>query len=235
MDLAESYLQAALDDLKLLRRTQLLAIGAAANSVAAAWRDGGWLFVARTQHSLHTELVGRASGPVAVRVLDDAGASHDQLVESLPQVHPSDVVLIHSNCGSTPKTVSIAEAANRQGATTIALTQVAFERSDLIRPAHASGRLLHEVAEVTVDLGGSVGDGALRIPGTQVAVGPTSGITGVAAAWSIIARACEILAADGTDPLVLRAVQLPDADDHNQAAMARWAERAAGPGFGEQG
>ena len=232
MTLAEAYLQAALEDLERLRRTQLDAIDVAADHVATAWRRGGWLFVARTQHSLHSELVGRASGPVAARVLDDGGATHDELVESLPDVRPGDVVLIHSNCGSTRKTVSIAESATRQGAISIALTQVAFERSDLVRCAHPSGRLLHEVADLTVDLGGVVGDGALGVPGTELTVGPTSGVTGAAAAWSIVARACERIAEDGGEPLVLRAVQLPNAEDHNRAAIARWAEKEARNGSG---
>lgn len=232
MDLSEAYLAAALEQLVELQSTQLPAIRRAADLLADTWRDGGRLLVARTHHTLHGELLNRAGGPVAAAVLDDGGATHEQMVEHLPNVQTGDLVLVHSNCGSTRKTVSIAEAARRQGAATVALTQVGFEQSELVRPERPSGRFLHEVADVTVDLGGVVGDGAVEIPGTQASVGPTSGLTGIAAAWAIIVGSCELLAADGASTPILKAVQLPGAEAHNLAAIDQYGARSEESKFG---
>jgi hypothetical protein len=147
VDLSETYLATIGEHLAYLRRSQLSTIRAAGELLATTWREAGCLFVARTQHTLHGELLNRPSGPVAVAVLDDGGTRHDELVEHLPDVDAGDLVLIHANCGTTRKIVSIAETARRLGAATVALTQVSFERSDLVSSSHPSGRTLHEVLE----------------------------------------------------------------------------------------
>jgi glycine/D-amino acid oxidase-like deaminating enzyme len=71
VDLSETYLATIGEHLAYLRRSQLSTIRAAGELLATTWREAGCLFVARTQHTLHGELLNRASGPVAVAVLDD--------------------------------------------------------------------------------------------------------------------------------------------------------------------
>lgn len=57
-DLADAYLGEAISALSCLRAGQARRIREAARVLAQSWSDGGCLWVARTGHSLHTELVG---------------------------------------------------------------------------------------------------------------------------------------------------------------------------------
>jgi uncharacterized phosphosugar-binding protein len=222
MGLDEVYLATAIRELQALRASQLPAIRRAGDLLADTWRGTGCLFVARTNHTLHTELVGRAGGPVRMQVLDDGGASYDEEVRSLPDVRPGDLILVHSNCGNVRKTASIVALARGAGVHTVALTQVDYERGVPETADRAGLQLLHQAADVTVDLGGVLGDAALDVPGSPVPICPTSGVTGVAAAWAIIARACRVLAAEGAPPPMLRSVQLPGAVEDNAGARAAW-------------
>lgn len=228
---AQAYLARVLDLLTLLGETQKDTIEQAAALVADAWEKGGRLMVARTQHSLHHELVLRCSGPLAIAPLDDFGPPHDYVnfphdreVTDLPQLKSGDVVLIHSNCGTTTKAITTALLARAKGAPIIALTALPFETNPAVPVHHPSGKRLHELADVTVDLGGDPTDGAIHIDGLDVPVGPTSGATGVAAAWMIVVRACERLAESGKIPAVLQGVQIPGAEERNNALARHWEE-----------
>lgn len=222
MSLVRRYLDEAASAVTRLQRDDNPHVLAAARLLARSWSGGGRLLVAKTNHTLHEELVERAAGPVAVALLDDGGARYDECIREIPGARPEDVILIHSNCGTTAKTVSIAFAARNMGIPTIALTQLPFETSEMVRAEHPSGQRLHEVCDVVVDLGGVPGDGALSIPGSQVRVAPLSGVVGVAAAWAIIAGACDLLAREGAVLRVLDSVQMPGAAERNRAVIGRW-------------
>jgi uncharacterized phosphosugar-binding protein len=210
------------------------AIERAATAVAESWVRGGRLLVARSHHCLHDELTFRAGGPLAIEVLEEewedlppAGDGFvviDPAVVQLPNLRSDDVVLVHSNAGVGRHTVSIALLAHELGAVTIALTQLAFETAEEITPWHPSGQRLHEVCDVTVDLGGDIGDAAVTVGPSRVAVAPTSGATGTVAAWMIVARACEKLTERGLTPFVYRGIQLPGAFEVNAELVERWRE-----------
>lgn len=222
IDLMRRYLDEVSSAVARLRNEDSDHVMAAARLLADSWSAGGRLLVAKTNHTLHEELVGRASGPVAVVPLDDGDARYDECVGDLPGATRKDVILIHSNCGTTAKTVSIAIMARDMGISTIALTCLPFEASDLVRAEHPSGKRLHEVCDVVVDLGGMPGDGVVSVPGSQVRVAPLSGVLGVAAAWAIIAAACDLLAREGKELRVLDSVQLPGAAERNRLVLDRW-------------
>lgn len=222
VDLARRYLDEVSGAVARLQSKESLHIAAAARLLAESWSAGGRLLVAQTNHTLHEELVGRASGPVAVMPLDDGGVRYDECVAGLPGATSRDVILIHSNSGTTAKTVSIAAVARDMGISTVALTGLPFETSDLVRAEHPSGKRLHEVCDVVIDLGGRPGDGVLLVPGSSVRVAPLSGVLGVAAAWAIIAGACDLLARDGKELRVLDSVQLPGAAERNRLVLERW-------------
>lgn len=218
----EGYLTEAVAELEALK-AQRPAIRRAGRLLAEVWRGSGCLFIAPTGHSLHTELTGRAGGPVQAQALDLRGARYYEEVRSLGSVRPGDMILIHSNCGNTPQIRSVVTLAHAMGVPVVALTQVAYERHVAMQPG--AGVMLHETADITVDLGGVVGDAALELPGVPVPVCPTSGVAGAAAAWAIVAAACELLSAEGRAPAMLRSVQLPDAIAFNAEATAAWRAR----------
>ena len=57
-----------------------------------------------------------------------------------------------------------------------------------------------------------VGDGVVALPGLDDAVGPTSGVALVAAAWAILVGAADRLLEQGLTPVVYRSVQIPGAE-----------------------
>lgn len=228
---AQAYLARVLDLLTLLGDTQKEAIEQAAALVARAWERGGRLMVARTQHTLHYELYMRASGPLAIAPLDDFGPPHDYVdfphdreATDLPQLRPDDVVLMHSNCGTTAKGISTALLARAKGVPIIALTALPFETNPAVVAQHPSGKKLHELADITIDLGGDPTDGAVWLDGLDIPVGPTSGATGVVAAWMLVVRACELLIESGKIPAVMQGVQIPGAEARNEVLLRHWRE-----------
>src|SRR4029079_2399241 len=116
-----------------------------------------------------------------------------QVLEDIGTVAPGDVVLVGTSAGTTAGVVGLAIDARAQGAVVIALTSVAFESDKRIVPEHPTGMLLHEVADVVVDLGSPFGDGEFQLPGTDLRILPSTGATGVVALWMIIAEAVSLL------------------------------------------
>jgi uncharacterized phosphosugar-binding protein len=237
LTLASAYFRRISELLEALQSEQAEAIEAAARLIAGAWAENGRLMIARTNHCLHDEVVYRAGGPVAVAVLDEQGEDllpmgsndfNDRHVHALPNLNANDVLVIHSNAGTTEKAVGIALLAREQGTRTVALTQLEYETSPVVRPWHPSGRRLHEVCDICIDLGGDVGDAALELPASSERVAPTSGVTGMVAMWALIARAAEVLEERGLSPLLLRSVQLPGSVEHNDRLIRAWEETGVG-------
>ena len=207
----------------------------AARVLSCAWRKGGILAVARTNHVLHDELIRRAGGPIAVAELEEDaeaslialdGTQLDRVVYRLTNVRQDDVVLVHVNAGTSRHAVDLALQARAVGARSIALNQLAYERASEAR--HPSGKRLADVADVTVDLGGEIGDAAIAITGLDAKVAPTSGVTGTAAAWAIIARACEILAGEGLSVPIFQSMHEPGAPERNDQLVRNWRTMRAG-------
>ncbi|HEU4672242.1 MAG TPA: sugar isomerase domain-containing protein [Candidatus Limnocylindrales bacterium] len=221
MTAADAYLERVIDVLRELATGQRASIEAAANAVADAIAAGHRVFVAATSHVLHTELVLRAGGLAAVHALAETpDLSSPMLALSTAAIHgdgvfspeAGDVVLVGTNAGTDAGTVEVARAARAAGCTVIALTSVAYEDwPDVVRD-HPSGRRLIDEADLVVDIGGVVGDGAVELPGVDTPVGPTSGVLLAAAAWAILVRAAERLTAMGLTPIVYRSVQIPGAE-----------------------
>lgn len=133
----------------------------------------------------------------------------------------SDLVLVHANNSAAVKPVSIAEQACVRGAQVVLLTQPAWDGSEEVLDRSRQG-VLRGLAAVTIELSGPVGDAALTLPGSNESLAPTSGVSAVAAAWAIIARAAQVLATEDAEPRFLRIVHLRGA--------AEWNARVAGRG-----
>jgi uncharacterized phosphosugar-binding protein len=231
MTAAAAYLDEALAIVERLRRTPLDAIEAAASLVADAIADGHRVFVASTSHVLHTELVLRAGGLAAVHPLGEPpdlanpmlGLTAGALVGDGPfGPEAGDVVLVGTNAGTDAGTVEVARAARDVGCVVVALTSVAYETWPEIVREHPSGLRLIELADLVVDIGGSIGDGAIELDGLDTAVGPTSGVALVAAAWAILVGAADLLVRRGLTPIVYRSVQIPGAEGLYRERKARY-------------
>lgn len=215
--LAARWASTVQDRIATIAATQGGAIEAAGVAVARSLAVGGRVWVTQTSHTLHTELTGRAGGLVAVHALEDPAA-----------IGPRDTVLIGTTAGVLADPVETALQARAAGATSVALIQLAHEQDPGLRAHHPSGRRLHEVADIVVDLGGRRGDGEVDLAGTDIAILPSSGVTGVFAGWLILCVAVDRLAAEGLRPLVLQSVLEDGAREANAARLDRY--RTGGSG-----
>ncbi len=219
-DLATVYLRVGVRELNTLLERQLPQIRQAGHMLADTWASGGCLFASHTNHVLTTELANRAGGPVRMLALDHGGTPGNMDSPGLVDVQAGDLILIHSNCGSGAREGSIVAHARHLGAKTVALTQVVYEQSALVSSNHSSGRMLHELADATIDIGGVVGDAAIRVLGCETPICPTSGLTGVAAAWAIVAAAAEVLTGRGQTTPFFRSAQMPGAKRQGERKRA---------------
>jgi uncharacterized phosphosugar-binding protein len=235
-----TYLDLAGTAIRDLATAQAPAIGRAADAIAMAIATGQRVFVASTSHVLHTELVLRAGGLAAVHALGETpdfsrpmiGLDRGALTVDGPfQPAAGDVVLIGTNAGTDAGTVEVALAARAAGCTVVGLTCVAYESwPDVVRDHPTGGRLM-DLSDILIDIGGVVGDGVVELPGLDDAVGPTSGVALVAAAWAILVGAAERLLEQGLTPVVYRSVQIPGAEAlfHERRAAYDASGRGARP------
>ncbi|MEA2537191.1 MAG: hypothetical protein QOF11_1425 [Chloroflexota bacterium] len=237
MTAAQLYLLRTIEILETLAASQAAVLEAAAERVAAAIASGGRVWVAATSHVLHTELYLRAGGLAAVHPLGETPDLARPMLELSDDVlggdgdfRPAsgDVVIVGTNAGTDAGTVQVALAARAAGCTVIGLTCVAYERWPEVVVEHPSGGRLVDLADIVVDIGGTIGDGVVELPGVDTAVGPTSGVALCAAAWAILVGAADRLVGQGLVPLVYRSVQIPGGEALFHERRARYAATRRG-------
>ncbi len=210
---ARSYLDAISERLELLGGSQFSAIEAAGQALAGAIAGGHRIWIAKTTHCLHDEVTFRAGGLMAIHSLDDPIA-----------IESGDIVLIGTNAGTTVLTVETALIAHERGALVVALTQMAYEGDPKAPAEHPSGKKLHEVADILIDLGGQFGDGEIGFSeaGNDMRILPGSGAAVVIAAWMILAEATDRLIELGKPPLFWQSMQIPGATPRNLALLDQY-------------
>ncbi len=237
MTAAQRYLRGVLEILDTMASSQEAAIESAADRVAASIATGGRVWIAATSHVLHTELYLRAGGLAAVHPLGETpdlampmlDLSEDALRgDGSFRPAAGDVAIVGTNAGTDAGTVQVALAARTAGCTVIGLTCVAYERWPEVVVEHPSGAKLVDLADIVIDIGGTVGDGIVDLPGVDTPVGPTSGVALCAAAWAILVGAAERLVERGMIPVVYRSVQIPGAEALFHERVARYEETRRG-------
>ncbi len=227
------YLELAHELIGRLMRDEWPNIRAGAEVVAAALRDGHDIHAFGTGHShmLAEELFYRAGGLVQVRpilfegLMLHASAPLSTSLERLPGLadailldHPvagGDVLIVASNSGSNLVASELVQRVQATGARVVAITS---RRHATSASARASGQpRLHELADVVIDNGGSVGDAAIEIAGFDRKVAPTSTVVGAAIVNAMMAEAVEMLVALGIAPDVYTSSNLEGGDDANAA------------------
>ncbi len=214
---AGRYFEAIVPLVTRLGNEELPAIREAGALVARAIGNGHRVWVTKTTHCLHDEAHYRAGGLIAAHILDDPIV-----------VEAGDVLLMGTNAGTTFIAVELATIARERGAAVVVLSQLAYETSSLVESRHPSGKRLHELGDVVVDLGGSVGDGVMELPGTGVRIMPSSGVTGMVAMWMIFSEAVARLVDQGKIPLITQSLQLPGATPRNEALIAQYRRTRVG-------
>ncbi|MGH3629858.1 MAG: sugar isomerase domain-containing protein [Sciscionella sp.] len=221
---AQRYFTAVTGVIEQIVSTAEPVISEAAEAIVSAMARGHTLWAFGTGHSalLAEELQNRAGGLATIRgilepsVMLASGAAQASAMERLPGLaeivlrsHPvdrGDVVIVISNSGRNAVPVEFAEGVRARGATVIALT--ALEHAKTVPSVAPSGRRLHEIADLVIDNHGSVGDAAVRIPGVDEAVGPTSTVAGALILQALVCEIAERLQRRGAAVPVVRSNNL---------------------------
>jgi uncharacterized phosphosugar-binding protein len=116
---------------------------------------------------------------------------------------PEDCLLAISTSGCNAVTIDVALEAQRLGMFVVALTSLAHAAVSTSK--HASGRKLHEVADLVLDQHAPAGDSAVWIDGLETPVAPLSSIAGCAIVNLVKAEVARRLTEAGAPPKVLTA------------------------------
>jgi uncharacterized phosphosugar-binding protein len=193
-------------------------------------KAGKFLFVFGSGHSgmFPMELYHRAGGAffivpvVADYLLPSAGPPVVRLLERTPgaanmilnraQPRAGEMIWLSSQSGINSAIVDLALDAKKRGLKTVAFTSKTH--SAAVPPRHPSGKRLFEICDEVVDLGGAVGDAAVKIS-PDVNAGPLSTLGSVILGHSILVAACARLEQAGIR-CVYTSVNTPDGEKRNQ-------------------
>ena len=210
-------------------------IRAGATLLADALEHGRTIHAFGTGHShmLAEELFYRAGGLVRVKpILFDGLMLHGnaqlstslervpQLAHALLDAHPmtaGDVLIVASNSGGNAVVSTFARLALSRDVQVIAIVSLAHATSAAARWTDVPR--LHEVANVTIDNGGCVGDAAIEIDGFVTKVSPTSTVVGAAILNAMVAEAVRSLVERGIVPEVYTSANLEGGDTANAPFM----------------
>jgi uncharacterized phosphosugar-binding protein len=236
--LAEAYLAGAIDLLAKVKDEQMQSILKAANIVAEAISSGMWIHVFGTGHShmIADEASGRAGGLAPFNAMIDLSLSgysgmvksglleklegYGRIVLESEQVRKGDVMIVVSNSGVNAAPVEVAIESKKRGLKVIAITSVAHSRS--VPPRNSAGRRLYEVADVTIDNCGEVGDALVKLQGMEQRVGPTSTVSAAAIFNAIIAQVAQRMVEKGIKPPVWVSGNVQGSEAYNFILMQKY-------------
>lgn len=238
MSVPERYFDFVISLMEEIKNTQKENIIKAAELVADSVMKGGRFYVFGTGHShmVAEEIYLRAGGAAFVKaILEPSLMLHEMPNKStylerlegyakvllrLHKVDEKDTLMVVSNSGRNAIPVEMALGAKKLGASVIALTSL--KHSSLVTSRHKSGKKLYEVADVTIDNCGEMGDAVFHIDGLKTATGPTSDSTGTAIAQALIATTLDILVKRGYESPVFVSSNVDGADEINDRLFDKY-------------
>jgi len=161
-------------------------------------------------------------GAIRSSELERSNEYAQSLVKKI-DINPEDIIIVSSTSGRNPVSIEVAKYAKQQGAFVVALTSLAYSKSQKSR--HWSGKRLYEVADLTIDNLSSKGDAALEHEKVKIPFAPTSTVVGACIINAVIAETIVQLANRGIEPPVLLSGNLDGSDEHNEALIRRYRSR----------
>jgi uncharacterized phosphosugar-binding protein len=226
-DVLSQYLAAVRAAIDAVETTQLNVIRAAAPHFASTIEKGRLVHVFGTGHSrmaveemfprygsfpgfhpivelsmtYHNPVVG-ANGQRQAMFLENVQGFGPVLWRNFA-TSPDDALLAISTSGCNAVTIDVALEASRMGMTVVALTSLAHAAVSTSR--HDSGKKLHEVAALVLDLNTPPGDSVVWVSGLETPVAPLSSVAGCMIINLLKAEVARLLTEAGSPPKVLTA------------------------------
>lgn len=240
--LAKAYAQAVRDVTERIERTQLAAIGEAAEAIARALTNGGAFWVHRIGHGGEMELNHRAGGLLATKIFSfsssvsspiaecnrgrprpepvEADLEQVRLAVRTSEMRPGDVLMVASVSGRTRRTVELARAASEMGMTVIGLTSLEYTAQ--VEADHPSGDKLCDAADIVIDNCAPFGDAVVEAQAYEHKVLPISGVAMTTIGWMICGDVIDRMTAMGAPPHAYMSANRPGGREYNQRAEAEY-------------
>ncbi len=195
-----------------------------------------FLFGTGHSHMLCEELFYRAGGLVNIQpILIDklmlhisaSGSTIAERKEGLAEkifndykLTADDTIIIISNSGRNGVIIDMALLCKEKGLSVIALTNLNHTFAGESR--HKSGKRLCEIADITLDNFGCVGDACIEIDNLQGKITPTSTVIGSLILNAVITRCVEICTEKGCFPEHFRSSNIDGGDKINNRLIEQY-------------
>ncbi|OFZ55795.1 MAG: hypothetical protein A2428_16730 [Bdellovibrionales bacterium RIFOXYC1_FULL_54_43] len=151
------------------------------------------------------------AGPPVVRLFERTPGAATAVLNRV-EPRPGEMLWMASQSGINGAGVDLALEAKKMGLFTVAFTSVVH--SSAVKSRHPSGKRLFEVCDEVIDLGGFVGDAAIRIS-ESVSAGPLSTLGTVLMGHSIVLAAAARLERNGRS-CIYTSVNTPEGESRNK-------------------
>ncbi|QQK06945.1 sugar isomerase domain-containing protein [Miniphocaeibacter halophilus] len=127
----------------------------------------------------------------------------------------NDVLILHSVSGRNSVILDLGLYAKKKGVKIIALTNLEYSKS--VESRHSSRKKLYELADITIDNHGDIGDAMCEIEGLEQKVGPSSTVVGATILNTIVSEVCKKLIENGkVHPPIYYSANLDGGDELNK-------------------
>lgn len=172
--------------------------------------------------SFHNLVVG-ANGQRQAMFLENVSGLAERILRNF-DLSDRDCALVASSSGCNVVPIEMAEQFRKRGVKVVAIISRAHSEASISR--HASGKKLHDFADLVLDTGAPVGDAMVKVPGLDTAVAPGSTIGGCLLINSIKAEVAARLTQAGQPPKVLTAGAVVGAAKATELFEAAYDEHA---------
>ncbi len=238
--LFQQYLASVIDLLQRIADEEEPAVQEAAGLMADAVQNGHNLFAFGCTHSSLPiqDLVYRAGGlmlinPIfgpGIAAMDTRPATLSSDIEKLPgyaktlldnsPIRAGDVLILVSVSGRNAVPIEMAELAGERGVKVIGVTSREYAGS--VTSRHASGKKMHEFADVVLDNKVAKGDAVLQAEGVPQKFSPASGVTSIALLQALVAATIQELLRRGITPPVFLAANVDGGKEYNARLLDQY-------------